>query len=42
MLVMGDGRGGTNVLALGDGREVDFDLGHGQNVGGGGHVGEEI
>lgn len=30
------------VLALGDGVKVDLDLGHGQNVGRGGHVDEEL
>jgi len=33
---------GTYVLALGNGSEVDFYLGLGQNVGGGGHVDEEV
>ena len=32
----------THVLALGDGGEVDLNLGLGQNVGGGGHVDEEV
>lgn len=27
-----------DVLAFGDGGEVDFDFGHGEDVGGGGHV----
>jgi hypothetical protein len=30
------------VLALGDGVEIDLDLGHGQNVGRGGHVDQEF
>ena len=33
---------GTDVLALGDRAEVDFYLGHGQNIGRGGHVDEEV
>ena len=32
----------THVLALGDGGEIDLNLGLGQNVGGGGHVDEEV
>jgi hypothetical protein len=32
----------TYVLALGDGGEVDLDLGLGEHVGGGGHVDEEV
>ena len=32
----------TYVLALGNGSEFDFDLGLGQNVGGSGHVDEEV
>lgn len=32
----------THVLALGDGAQVNFDLGHGQNIGGSGHVDEEL
>lgn len=32
----------THVLALGDGGEIDLDLGLGQNVGGSGHVDEEV
>lgn len=32
----------TYVLALGNGSEVDFYLGLGQNIGGGGHVDEEV
>ena len=32
----------THVLALGDGGQVDLDLGHGQDVGGSGHVDEEF
>lgn len=35
-------RGSPYVLALGDGVEVDLDLGHGQHVGGSGHVLEEL
>lgn len=31
-----------NVLAEGDGAELDLDLGHGQNISGSGHVREEI
>ena len=31
-----------DVLALGDRVEVDLDLGHGQDVGGGAHVDEEL
>jgi hypothetical protein len=34
--------GETYVLALGDGGEIDFDLGLGEDVGGGGHVDEEV
>lgn len=34
--------GCAHVLALGDGVEVDLDLGHGQNVSRGGHVDEEF
>lgn len=30
------------VLALGDGGKVDLDLGHGEDVGGGGHVDKEV
>ncbi len=37
---MSDGE--TYVLAFGDGSEVDFYLGLGQNVGGGGHVDKEV
>lgn len=33
---------GAYILALGNGREVNLDLGHGQNIGGRGHVDEEI
>jgi hypothetical protein len=32
----------TYVLALGNGSEVDFYLGLGQNIGGGGHVDKEV
>jgi hypothetical protein len=32
----------TYVLALGDGGQIDFDLGLGEDVGGGGHVDEEV
>jgi hypothetical protein len=32
----------TNVLALGDRGKVNLDLGHGQNVGGSGHVDQEL
>lgn len=32
----------THVLALGDGGEINLDLGHGQNVGRGRHVDEEL
>ena len=32
----------THVLALGDSGEIDLNLGLGQNVGGGGHVDEEV
>lgn len=38
----GEGEMGTYVLALGDGGEVDFDFGLGEDVGGGGHVDEEV
>jgi hypothetical protein len=31
-----------HVLALGDGSEVDLDLGLGQDVGGSGHVDQEV
>ena len=31
-----------DVLAFGDGRDVDFDLGLREDVGGGGHVDQEI
>lgn len=31
-----------DVLALGDGREVNLDLGHGEDVGGSGHVLKEL
>ena len=31
-----------DVLALGDGSEVNLDLGHGEDVGGGGHIDEEV
>lgn len=34
--------GYAHILALGDGVEVDLDLGHGQNVSRGGHVDEEF
>jgi hypothetical protein len=34
--------GGTYVLALGDGGEVNLDLGLGEDVGGCGHVDEEV
>lgn len=34
--------GNTYVLALGDGTERDLDLGLGQDIGGGGHVDQEI
>ena len=32
----------THILALRDGRKIDLDLGHGQNVGRGAHVDEEL
>lgn len=32
----------TYVLALGDGSESDLDLGLGQDIGGGGHVDQEV
>lgn len=32
----------TYVLALGDGGEVDLNLGHGENVGRRGHVDKEV
>jgi len=35
-------KGETYVLALGDLLEVDFYLGLGEHVGGGGHVDEEV
>lgn len=38
-------RGGsrtTHVLSLGDAVHVDLDLGHGQDIGGSGHVDEEL
>lgn len=38
----GGGEGGSYVLAFGDCREVDLNLGHGQDVGRGGHVDQEI
>lgn len=36
------GGGGTYVLAFGDGGQVDLNLRLGKDVGGGGHVDEEI
>lgn len=33
---------GAYVLALGDGIQVDLDLGHGQDIGGRGHVDEKL
>lgn len=32
----------TYVLALGNGRQVNLDLGHGQNIRRGGHVHQEV
>ena len=32
----------TYVLSLGDGVQVDLNLGHGQDIGGRGHVDEEL
>lgn len=37
-----EGGGESYVLAFGDCREVDLNLGHGQDVGRGGHVDQEI
>jgi len=39
---MGERVGLAYVLALGDSGEIDFDLGLGEDVGGGGHVDEEV
>jgi hypothetical protein len=36
------GTDSTHVLALGDGGEIDLNLGLGQNVGRGGHIDEEV